>query len=225
MSDDNYSTGSSRVIDPLSQQVERLRPLVQVERFEYLRWLLRGDALEGRRCDLLVVPAPRAVDEDPGRAFQKVLDALKASYGERFSTDLTPHFDARTACQSPLGHRPYAVLRFCALRVGGAFPSRGAADLSQLPGVDPDLLDDSLNAGIFDQPFPPDAYTIGILLLTNPRLVSELPDWHTISNKDLAFQTCGDGPKVQRRLEFLKTGPSWDDTPCLHLEFARSQLH
>lgn len=216
---DNYSTGSSRAIDPLSQQVERLRSLVPAGRLVDIERFFGGDAFEGRRYDLFVVPTPRAVDEHPGRAFQKVLEALKASYGERFSMDLPPNFDLQGVCQSPLGDRLYAVLRFSGLRLGGSTPP------DEWSHVDPELLVHSTKAGIFDPPFVPDAYTVGILLLTNPRLVSELPDWYTISNKSLAFQTFGDGPKEQRRLEFLQTGPSWDDAPCLHLEFARSQLH
>lgn len=216
-----YSTGYSPVINSLREQVGRLRSLLPGRLFVNMqrRYGGSGRALEGRRCDMLIVPTPRALGKDPGRAFQKVLKALGTSYGERFSTDLTPKFDAREACQSPLGDDAYAVLQFNGLCVGDSVAK------NEQSRVDPALLTHSTNAGIFERPFIPDAYTVGILLLTNPRLVSELPDWFSVSSKRLVFRTSSEGQKARRRLKFLQTDASSDDTPLLHLEFARSQLH
>lgn len=213
----HHSVDASFVIDPLFLQLARLRPLISSELFTMMMHRFGSGTSEGQRCDLLIVPNPRAVDEGIGAVFSRVLEALGQGYGDRFSVDLSPRFDVRTAFQSPLGDHSYAVLTLCGLRLSGN-ASQGISSR-----IDPDPVPQSSHPGIRGQSFQPDAYTVGILLLTNPKLVTELPDWFMVSGRDLVFQTGGDGPKEGRRLQFLQTSSSWVDEPLLHIEFAASR--
>lgn len=215
----HHSADVSFVIDPLHSQLARLRPLVPSELFAMMMHRFGSDTSEGQRCDLLIVPNPQLVDEEIGAVFSRLLEALGQGYGDRFSVDLSPMFDVRAAFQSQLGDRPYTVLTVGGLRLSGS------ASRDMLSRIDPDPLPRSSHAGIGGQSFQPDAYTVGVLLLTNPKLVTELPDWFTVSGRDLVFQTEGDGPKEERRLQFLQTTSSWVDEPLLHIELSLSRPH